>query len=470
MERAPHPLDNFFKAQSVAVIGASTTPGKIGHEVLRSLVEYGYRGRVYPVNPRATEILGLKCYRTLTEIPDRVDLAVFTIASTLAPDIMEECGNKGVRNVVIISGGFKELGGAYRELEERMVATAKRYGIRIIGPNCIGVYDSTTKLDTFFQSKERMARPSPGPVAFLTQSGTFGCSMIEWLAESGIGVSKLVSYGNRCDVDEADLIRYLAEDPATTVISIYIEGLGDGRKFFETARNVAPRKPILVLKSGRTERGAVAAKSHTGWLAGSYNVHSAAFKQAGIVSASNFEELFDITKVAVLQPPPRGNRIAMVTNGAGPCVMAADESAKYGVEPANYESKTYDELKSKLSPFCVIGNPVDLTGSATSQDYKIAIDALLRDGNVDVIMPFFVFQDTPLDEGIVEVIAQSNNRGKPIICCASGGEYTRKMSSLIESRGIPVYPIPERAIVAVQTLVRLGQFRGASRSSGMPTQ
>lgn len=458
MEGTPHSLDNFFKAQSVAVIGASSTPGKIGHEVLRSLVEYGYKGRVYPVNPRATEILGVKCYRTLTEIPDRVDLAVFTIASNLAPDIMEECGRKGVRNVVVISGGFKELGGDYRELEGRMVATAKKSGIRVIGPNCIGVYDSETKLDTFFQSRERMTRPDKGPVAFLTQSGTFGCSMIEWLAESGIGVSKLVSYGNRCDVDEADLIEYLADDPATAVISLYIEGLGDGRKFFEAARRVTPRKPILVLKSGRTERGATAAKSHTGWLAGSYDVYSAAFRQAGIVSASNFEELFDITKAAVLQPPSRGNRIAMVTNGAGPCVMAADESSKYGVELAEYEPKTREELKSKLPPFCVIGNPVDLTGSATSQDYKTAIDALIRDRNVDVMMPFFVFQDTPLDEGIVEVIAQSASQGKTIVCCASGGEYTAKMSSAMESRGIPVYPIPERAIVAVSALIRLGQI------------
>ena len=245
----PEGLDAFFKPRSVAVIGASAKPGKIGHEILRNLALYEYKGQVYPVNPRADEILGLKCYPSVLDIPDEVDLAVIAVSSELTPKVVEECGRKGVKAIVIVSGGFKELGGRYKDLEEEVVRIAKRYGMRIIGPNCIGIFDGETRIDTFFQSRERMLRPPKGPISFMTQSGTFGCAMLEWAAESGLGISKFVSYGNRCDVDEADLIRYFAEDPDTKVIAIYLEGLSNGRKFMEAAREVAPRKPIVVLKA-----------------------------------------------------------------------------------------------------------------------------------------------------------------------------------------------------------------------------
>ena len=459
----PEGLDAFFKARSVAVIGASSRPGKIGHEILRNLALYEYRGRVYPINPRAEEILGLRCYRSVLDVPDDIDLAVIAVASEATPEVVEECGRKGVKAIVIVSGGFKELGGRYRDVEAEVVRIARAYGMRIIGPNCIGVFDAETRLDTFFQARERMLRPPKGPVAFMTQSGTFGCTMLEWAAEAGLGISKFVSYGNRCDVDEADLIRYFAQDPDTRVIAIYLEGLADGRKFMEAAKEVAPKKPIVVLKAGRTEAGSKAALSHTGWLAGTAAIYDAAFKQCGVIQAGNFEELFDMVKALALQPPAKGRRVAMVTNGAGPCVMAADACVERGLELARYEPKTVEKLRAELPPFCIPGNPVDLTGSATSHEYEVAMKALLEDQNVDILMPFFVFQDTPLDERIIDVVAEMRSYGKPIICCAAGGPYTRRQAKRLEELGVPVYPIPERAVAAAYALAIYGEVREHGR-------
>jgi 3-hydroxypropionyl-CoA synthetase (ADP-forming) len=443
-------LLNFFKAKSVAVVGASATPGKIGHEVLRNLAKYEYRGRVYPVNPSPEPILGLETYRSILDVPETVDLAVFTIASRLAPSIMDECGRKGVRNVVIVSGGFKEIG--QEQIERQTVDVARKYSIRIIGPNCIGVLDGHTRLDTFFQAHERMSRPSPGSVAFITQSGTFGNTILEWAGEKGIGISKFVSYGNRCDVDEGDLVEFFGQDDETSIIGIYVEGVSDGRKLYDAAREISPRKPIVVLKTGRTTLGSKAAKSHTGWLAGSYQVARAAFEQAGMIVVDDIVELFEVIKALAMQPLAMGVNVAMVTNGAGPCVMAADRIEEYRMKAALPEA-TASELARMLPPYCYFSETtVDLTGSATSKDYDIALQILARDPAVHILMPFFVFQDTPLDEGIVEVMARIRDFGKPIICCASGGPYTREMSRRIEDLSVPVYERPEGAAAAAHAL------------------
>jgi len=458
-------LSKFFKAKCVAVIGASSTPGRIGFEVLRSLSQYDYEGKVYPINPTRSEILGMKCYPSVLAVPDKIDLAVFTLRSTVIPKLMDECGRKGIGNVIIVSGGFKELGGEYARIEDEVVKSAKKYGIRVIGPNCIGVFDGETKLDTFFQSHERMLRPPLGPIAFITQSGTFGVAMLEWAAS--IGISKFVSIGNRADVDEADLIDYLKDDPQTRVIALYVEGFRDGRKFLKVAREVVPEKPIVILKAGRTEQGSRAAMSHTGSLAGSYDISRGAFRQFGLIEALNFEELFDMSKALALQPPADGNGIAMTTNGAGPCVMAADALVERGLRLAVFGKETTERLEEVFRPPYVIGTSVDLTGSATSKEYKRAIQILAKDRNVNVIMPFFVFQDTPLDEGIVEVIIEAKEFGKPIVCGSSGGSYTANQSQRIEKGGIPVYPTPERTVAAAHALVRYGKVRKTSRIKGL---
>lgn len=444
-----------FEPRSVAVVGASGTPGKIGYEVLKSVLLHGYKGKVYPVNPSKKQVCGLKCYSSVGEIPDIVDLAIFAISPEFVPETLEQCGGKGVKAVIVISGGFKEQGEKGREAERSLIATAKSIGVRVIGPNCMGVFDGFSRLDTFFQPLERMARPGPGPVAFITQSGTFGCTILDWAAEQGIGISRFVSYGNRSDVDEADLLQFLAEDPKTKIIAMYVEGLGDGRKLFNTARRITPLKPVVALKAGRTALGAKTAMTHTGWLAESYRVTKSALKQAGVIEVEGIQQLFDVVKALVKQPLPKGDKIAMITNGAGPCVMASDEIARLGLKLATPCRETLNELRRALPRYCQItGEIVDLTGSATSKDYEAAMELLLSDGNVDALMVFFVFADAPLDESVLETVPKMMKYGKPIIGCASGGVYARRMSRALESKGIPVYETPERAVAATYALVK----------------
>ncbi len=455
----PDLLSYFFKPESVAVIGASAVEGKIGHEVLKSLSKYEYKGKVTPINPTSDSILGLKCYPSIAKTPENVELAVLTVPSKLAPSVAEECGTKGVKAIIIVSGGFKEAG--MQDVEKRTVEIARKYGMRIIGPNCIGVLDGHSRLDTFFQSHEKMIRPQSGNVAFITQSGTFGATMIEWAAEAGIGISKFVSYGNRCDVDEGDLVEFFGKDPETALVGIYVEGLDNGRKLYEVARTVTRTKPIVVLKSGKTALGSKAAKSHTGWLAGSYDVAEAAFRQAGMIVSRNVEDLFDKVKALSMQPLPKGKDVIMVTNGAGPCVMAADRMEQIGIPVAHLSQSTKTELAQKLPSYCLISDTtIDLTGSATSNDYHIALRTLASDPEVQVLMPFFVFQDTPLDEGIVQVLAEIRKLGKAIVGCAAGGPYTRMMSKKIEALGIPIYETGERAVHAVDALIQQARVSG----------
>jgi len=453
-------LTSFFKAKSVAVIGASETPGKIGHEILRSISQYDYHGKVYPINPGSKTVLGLKCYPSITDVPEKIDLAVLTTPPKFVPMIAEQCGLKGVKALVIVSGGFKEAGN--EDIENDTVSIARKFGIRIIGPNCIGVFDGHSRLDTFFQSHERMLRPNGGRVAFITQSGTFGATILEWAAEQGVGISKFVSYGNRCDVDEGELLDFFGQDDETSTIGIYAEGLGDGRKLCDAARKIASRKPIVILKAGKTELGSKAAKSHTGWLAGSYEIAKAAFEQAGMITSENVTQLFDAIHALTSQPLPTGSNVAMVTNGAGPCVMAADQLVRNKMGIAKLSSSTVAELTSILPSYSLLSETtVDLTGSATSHDYESALNILARDPAVSIMMPFFVFQDTLLDEGIVDVLYRVKELRKPMICCAAGGAYTRSMSRRIEALGIPVYETAERAVDAGHALITQASISGA---------
>ena len=454
-------LDPFFKAKSVAVIGASASRGKIGYEVLKSLCKGEYKGTVYPVTLSKKRILGLKCYRSILDVPAKVELAVIIVPSKKILAVLEECGSVGVRNVVIISAGFKEMGGEFAQIEGDVKRLSEKYSMRIIGPNCIGVYDSETKLDTFFQPRARMLRPPPGGVAVMSQSGAYGLTLLEWIAESPFGVSKFVSYGNRVDVDEADLIRYFKADEKTKIIAIYVEGVENGRKFLEAAKEASKEKPILVLKAGKTTLGSEGALTHTGSLAGSYEVYKAAFKQANLIEAETLTELFDMTKALAMQPPAKGRNIAMTSNGMGPCISAMDVCERKNLNVGGYSEDTVRKLKERLPPYCVVGRVVDLSGSATSKDYEATLEAFLEDEKISLIMPFFIFQDAPLDEGIIDVMRRVRKRAsdlqKPVICGASGGPYTRKQVKKVERMGIPVYNTPERAVSAALALIRAGE-------------
>jgi 3-hydroxypropionyl-CoA synthetase (ADP-forming) len=434
-------MDLFFNARSIALIGASPEVGKVGNSVLESLVKHDYKGNVFPVNAKGySDIMGIKAYKSLDEISEHVDVVVVTVDLKFVPELLKICGQKEIHNVVIISGGGKELGGERADIEQQIKDISFNLGIRVIGPNCIGMFNGENRLDCAFQGHERMLRPKNGNVSFLSQSGTVGIAFMEHSSPFGMG--KMISYGNRSDVDEADMIWYLSEDPQTKVIGLYVEGLGDGRKFVDTARKVIfeRKKPIVVFKNGRTSRGAKQAASHTGSLGGTYNVVKGAFSQSGIISVDSYDELTASLKALSWQPIPKGNKVAMVTNGAGPIIAAIDQFEKLGLEVANLDEKSISSMKTHYPPTYVVGNPCDVTGSANASDYKFAIQTFMDDPNIDIVMPWFVFQDDPLEESIVEILSDFNKqRKKPILIGALGGPFTQKMANRLEENQIPVY-------------------------------
>ena len=449
-------MDLFFNAKSIALIGASPEVGKIGNSVLESLVKHEYKGKVYPVNAKGyPEIMGIKAYKNLEDISEPIELVVVTVDLRFVPDLLRACGSKGIHNMVIISGGGKELGGERAVIEQQVKDLSSSLGIRIIGPNCIGVFNGDNRLDCAFQGHQRMLRPKKGDVAFLSQSGTVGIAFME--TSDSFGMSKMVSYGNRSDVDEADMIWYLSEDPETKVLGLYVEGLGDGRKFVNAAKDVINdrKKPIVVFKNGRSSRGAKQAASHTGSLGGTYKVVKGAFDQAGIISVDSYEELTGSLKALTWQPVPSGNRVAMVTNGAGPIIAAIDQFERLGLQLAEITEETKQKLKDHYPPTYVIGNPCDVTGSANASDYSFAIQAFLDDPNVDIVMPWFVFQDDPLEETIVDVLGGFQKlMKKPILVGAMGGPFTKKISRELEDRNVPVYDSVTTWISAASTLAK----------------
>jgi len=449
-------MDLFFNAKSVALIGASPEPGKIGNSVMESLAKHDYKGKVYPVNAKGyPEIMGVKAYKNLLDIKDPIDVVIVTVDLKFVPDLLAECGKKNIHNMVIISGGGKELGGERAAIEKRVQDLSRELNVRIIGPNCIGIFNGENRLDCAFQGHLRMIRPRQGNVAFLSQSGTVGIAFME--TADAFGLSKMISYGNRSDVDEADMIHYLAQDPDTNVIGLYVEGLGDGRKFMNSAKNVIKeyQKPIVVFKNGRSTKGAKQAASHTGSLGGSFAVISGAFEQTGIISVDSYEELTSALKALTWQPVPKGNRIAMVTNGAGPIIAAIDNFERLNLELAQLSDQTTKSFKEHYPATYVIGNPCDVTGSASADDYRFAIQAFLDDPNVDIVMPWFVFQDDPLEEKIVDILGDlQKQKKKPILVGAMGGPFTEKLSKKIEAFNIPVYQSVITWITAAGSLAK----------------
>ena len=458
-------MDLFFNAKSVALIGASPEVGKVGNSVLESLAKHEYTGKVYPVNAKAySEIMGLKAYKSIDEIPDKVDVVVVTVDLKFVPDLLRSAAKKDVHNFVIISGGGKELGGERATIEAQIRELSKELQIRIIGPNCIGMFNGENRLDCAFQGHARMIRPRKGDVAFLSQSGTVGIAFME--SSDTFGMSKMISYGNRSDVDEADMIWYLSEDPQTKVIGLYVEGLGDGRKFMNAARRVVIErgKPVVVFKNGRSIRGAKQAASHTGSLGGSYAVVKGALDQAGIISVDSYEEMTAALKALTWQPVPNGGKVAMVTNGAGPIIAAIDHFERLSLQVAELSEETKKSLKDHYPPTYVIGNPCDITGSANADDYRFAIQSFMDDPNIDIIMPWFVFQDDPLEESIVNVLASfQKQKKKPILVGAMGGPFTEKISQQIEDTNVPVYHSVIEWVTAAGALAKWARLRGQAR-------
>ncbi len=425
----------FFNPESVAVIGASTKPGKIGHEALRNMFR-SFKGRVFAVNPKAKEILGVPSYPSVEEAP-RADMAVITLPARAVPSTVEECGKKGYRVAVVISGGFAELGEEGTKLQEELVRAARRYGMRVIGPNCIGVYAPHTGVDTSFQPVDRMLKPGPGNIAFTSQSGTYAIDFMERLAHEGLGIRYGVSLGNRADVDEADLLEFWSEDDSVRVVALYMETLTEGRRLYEAVRGAG--KPVVIYKAGRTPEGARAAVSHTGRIAGSHKIFESAMRQAGALVVRSFMELYESTKALSLAPPLKGRRALLITNGAGPCVASMDLLHDFGF----------------TFPRGEMGNPVDLTGSARTQDY---VNALRQAKDYDIILIYVVYQDSPLEEEFTDVLIEEWDGEKPLLVYGSGvGPYTMDNLRKLHRNGIPAFTTAEGLSWGAKALLHFSQ-------------
>ena len=433
-------LAPFFSAAGVAVIGASANPRKLSHGILRNLLGSKYAGGIYPVNPGESEILGKRCYPSIQDVPDPVELAVIVVPVAATPATLEDCGKRGIRAAVIISGGFKEVGQSGADLEKECLRIADKYHMRLIGPNCVGTMDLHTGLNTTFIH----GMPDEGGIGFVSQSGAVCGGVVDFLYGKKVGFSHFISLGNEADVTETDMIEYLGQEPRVRVIACYVEQIRDGRRFLEVARQVSRTKPIVLLKGGRSDAGARAVSSHTGSLAGSHAAYQAAFAQAGVIEVETFAELFDVAVAFDFQPLPRGTNAVLLTNAGGPAALASDALSFNGFRLENLEEDTRAALRTFLNPSAQVGNPVDMLGAAEPQDYARVIETLKKDKTVDVIIPILVPQALVDPRAVAQaVVDASQGAGKPVLTCIMGDMSVAEPRVILHSNRMPMYTLPE---------------------------
>jgi acetyltransferase len=447
-------LEKMFNPESIAVIGASHVKGKVGRAVLDNLLN-GYGGRIYPINPKSTEIEGVKCYKSVLDVPGPIDLGVIVIPAKLVPQAVWECGEKGIKYLVIISAGFKEVGVEGARLENEVRGIAKKYGIRIVGPNCLGILNTHTKCNASFAKK----MPPAGNVSIITQSGALGTAILDWSDAMDVGFDGFVSLGNKADLNEVDFMEAWKDDGNTKVILAYLEGITDGRRFIDVAREVSKAKPVIVVKSGRTGAGARAVSSHTGSLAGSDAAYDAAFLQSGVIRAETMSEFFDLAGGFSGQPVPSGSRIAIITNAGGPGILATDACERYGLRLATLSKETIDALKTALPAAASFYNPVDVLGDAGAELYRFALEAAVKDGGVDGILVLATPQAMTDPVAIAGVVGDVKGRtGKPILPCFMGGAVMEGGLRALKGNGMYNYDDPARAAYTMHMMARYGQI------------
>jgi len=450
-------MEAFFSPRSVAVVGASREKGKVGHEILASLVRGGYEGKIFPVNPKAADVEGIPCHPDLKSIGETPDLVVIVVPARIVPMVMEECAAVGVKAVVVITAGFKEVGEDGKALENRILGIAKRAGIRMIGPNCLGVMVPGKKLNASFGGD----LPVPGGIAYLSQSGALLAAILDLANANGIGFSKLVSIGNKADVDELDLIRAFGQDPETKVIAGYLESITHGNAFVREAEGISSRKPILLMKSGGTGAGAAAASSHTGSLAGGETAYEAVFERAGIVRCSSIKEQFDHAQAFAQQPLPEGDRVAVITNAGGPGIMAADAIERQGLTFATLAEDTEARLAEGLPAAANIHNPIDVLGDALADRYELALDIALDDPNIDVVLVLLTPQAMTECAATAEAIVRVSKAkpGKPVLAAFMGARQVGEGIQALRQGGIPQYDSPEAAVATIRVMTGYVRWR-----------
>ncbi len=457
-------LTALFTPRGVALLGASRDPSKLGHAVLANLLdpEHGYPGPIYPVNPHADEILGKVCYPDISAVPDPVELAILVIPAPAVPAAIEACGKRGLQAAVIISGGFREVGAEGATRERQVVEIARRYSMRVMGPNGIGVIDTHTPLNTTFVR----GMPAEGSIAFLSQSGALCGGVIDWTEGRGMGFSRLLSMGNEADVNETDMLPCLAEDEHTQVITLYLEDIKDGPGFLAALREITPRKPVLAIKAGRTSGGQAATASHTGALAGAHAAFAAACRQYGVIEFDSVKDMFDGAMALAYQPLLKGRRIAILTNGGGPAALAADAMEPIGLTLARTSVETQARLRTFLLSDAQVGGPIDMLGGADEHDFRRALEVVLEDEGNDgvlvVLAPQALVDPAEVVNALAEA-AESNGTGKALVACLMGEASLRPAFAAAHKHHIPAYTFPEDAVSAIGTLYQRGRWLASAR-------
>ena len=444
-------LDKMFKPDSVAVVGASNSEGKVGYIVVNNIINDGFKGKVYPINPKDDEVQGLKAYKNVSDLPEVPDLVIISIPSRVVNPVVKECGEFGVKNLVVITAGFKEVGGEGVKLEEEMSSYVEEYGMNLIGPNCLGTTDSHTPINSSFSQ----VMPPEGNIAFLSQSGAMMVALIDWSLTAGIGFSKIISLGNKAGTTEIELIEYLADDPETAVVICYSEAIAEDDDFIRTLRKVSYKKPVVILKSGSSSAGAAAASSHTGALAGSDIAFDTAFEQAGIFRVTTMDELFDVALAFSKCPLPTGSNLAIITNAGGGGVVSVDTMERVGLDLVKFDDETNARLKEAVPAEGSIKNPIDVLGDAPVSRYKETLEIVLDSDGVDGLMLMVCPTASADADGIAQAIVEGASEfDKPVIVVNMGGPTFVKANELLRDNGIPTYVFPETAVKVFDYLAR----------------
>lgn len=450
-------LNNFFSPKSVAVIGASRNKEKLGFLVYENIKKYGFKGKLYGVNVKGGKLGSQKLYKNINDIEDEVDLAVIVVPAVAVASVIEDLGRKGINSAIIISSGFSETGEKGRLEEERIKRLAEISGVRILGPNCLGIIDSWAKMNASFAS----SMPDKMNISFFSQSGAICTAILDWANKNSIGFSRFISLGNKTDIDENDILTFLAQDDKTDIVLSYLESINDGMRFMANAKRVCGLKPLIVVKSGTTKKGAKAISSHTGNIAGFDQVIDTAIKQCGAIRADSLEDLFDYAKIFAFSPRMMGNKVAVISNAGGPAVMLADTIEKSSLKLASFNEKTIQTLEEGLPKEASTHNPVDVMGDARADRYELALASVLRDESVNGVVVVLTPQVMTEIEKTAELIANLKEHQKPIVVCFMGGEKVEKGREILEEKRIPSYDFPERAIKSLEVLYRFYDFKCA---------
>jgi acetyltransferase len=447
----------FFNPSSVAIVGASRTKGKVGYEILKSMLEGGYEGSIFPINPNTETIEGLKCYPDLASIGQVPELVIISVPAQMVPEVMQQCAKVGTKAVIIITSGFKEVGQKGRELEQRVIQIAKQARIRVIGPNCLGVIVPGNKLNASFGGD----LPAKGAIGYLSQSGALLAAILDMANTNGIGFSKLVSIGNKADINELDVIKALAVDAETRVIAGYLESIVDGNAFVSQAEQISQQKPILLMKSGSTSAGAKAASSHTGSLAGSDIAYECVFERAGIIRCNSIRQQFDYAQAFANQPLPEGSKVVVITNAGGAGIIAADAVEQQGLSFAKLSEETTEKLAAKLPAIANLSNPIDILGDALADRYEFVLDTVLDDGGVDVVLvlltPQTMTEPATTAEAMVRITSKKS--AKPVLACFLGAGKIAEAAKILRKGKIPLYDETEKAVSTIKVMTEYVRWR-----------